>query len=63
MVEHDFNKVAKLHFIEITPRHKCFSVNLLDIFRILFPKNTSGGLLLFLVSLSWFLAGHFLLPN
>ena len=52
MVGHDFNKVAKLHFIEITPRHKCFSINLLHIFRILFPKNTSGGLLLFLVSLS-----------
>ena len=33
-------------FIEITLRHGCSSVNLLQIFKILCPKNTSGGLLL-----------------
>ena len=37
----DFNRVAK-H----TLRHGCSPVNLLHIFRTLFPKNTSGGLLL-----------------
>ena len=34
----DFNKVAK--------QHGCFPVNLLHIFRIPFPKNTSERLLL-----------------
>ena len=34
------------NFIKITLRHEC-SVNLLDIFRLPFPKNNSGGLLLF----------------
>ena len=33
-------------FIEIALRHGCSSVNLLDIFRTPFPKNTSGRLLL-----------------
>ena len=33
-------------FIEITLRHGCSPVNLLHIFRTLFPKNTSGWLLL-----------------
>ena len=33
------------NFIEIALRHGCFSVNLLYIFRTLFPKNTSGQLL------------------
>ena len=32
-------------FIETTLRLGCSSVNLLHIFRTLFPKNTSGGLL------------------
>ena len=41
----DFNKVAR-NFIEITLRHGCSHVNLLHIFRIPFPKNNSGGLLL-----------------
>ena len=44
----DFNK-AELHFNEISLRHGCSSVNLLHIFRILFPKNTSGRLLLHVV--------------
>ena len=34
------------NFIEITFRHECSFVNLLHIFRIPFPKNTIGGLLL-----------------
>ena len=33
------------NFIEITLRHGCSPVNVLHIFRILFPKNSSGGLL------------------
>ena len=36
----DFNKVARALW------HRCSPVNLLHIFRTLFPKNTSGGLLL-----------------
>ena len=32
---------------EITLRHGCFPVNLLHIFKIHFPKNISGGLLLY----------------
>ena len=34
------------NFIEITPWHGCSPVNLLHIFRTLFPKDNSGGLLL-----------------
>ena len=34
------------YFIEITVRPNSFPVNLLHVFRILFPKNTSGRLLL-----------------
>ena len=34
------------NFIEIAVRHGCSPVNLLHIFRTLFHKNTSGGLLL-----------------
>ena len=34
------------NFIEITLRHGCSPVNLLQIFRAPFPKNTSRGLLL-----------------
>ena len=34
------------NFIEIALRHECFPVNLLHIFTIRFPKNSSGGLLL-----------------
>ena len=34
------------NFIEITLRHGCSPVNLLHIFRTLFPRNTSGGMLL-----------------
>ena len=34
------------NFIEIALWHRCCPVNLLYIFRTLFPKNTSGGLLL-----------------
>ena len=40
------------NFIEITLRHACSPVNLLHIFRTLFLKNTSGRLLLSLLS-SW----------
>ena len=38
----DSNKVA-LHFIEVTLCHGCSPVNLLNIFRTLFPKYSSGG--------------------
>ena len=41
----DINKFAS-DFIEIALRHGCSPANLLHIFRTLFPKNTSGGLLL-----------------
>ena len=41
----DFNKVAS-NFIKITLWHGCTPVNLMHIFRILFPKKTSGGLFL-----------------
>ena len=34
------------NFVEIALRHGCSPVNLLDIFRTPFPKNTSGWLLL-----------------
>ena len=34
------------NFIEITLRHGCSPVNLLHIFRTIFPRNTSGWLLL-----------------
>ena len=37
------------NFIEIALRHGCSPVNLLHIFRTLFPKNTSGWLLLIIV--------------
>ena len=40
-----FNKIA-LNFIEIALRHGYSPVNLLYIFRISFPKNTPGRLLL-----------------
>ena len=43
MPKYDFNKVAKL---QITLWHGCSTVNLLYIFRSLFPTNTYGGLLL-----------------
>ena len=38
------------NYIEITLQHGCSPVNLLQIFRTPFPKNTSEGLLLFI----WF---------
>ena len=38
----DFSKVA----FQVTFRHECSPVNLLRIFRRVFPKNTSGWLLL-----------------
>ena len=40
------------NFIEVALRHGCSPVNLLHIFRSPFPKNTSGRLLLILVSLT-----------
>ena len=45
-----FNNVA--NFIEMTLRHGCSPVNLLHLFRIPFPRNTSGWLLLFFVYLT-----------
>ena len=36
----------RITFTDITFRHGCSPVNLLHIFRIPFPKNTSGGMLL-----------------
>ena len=47
-----FNKVA-CNIMEITLRHGCSPINLLHIFRKLFDKNTSGGLLLTLPSGSY----------
>ena len=49
MPKYDFNKIAlQSHFcFEIALRHGCSPVNLLHIFRTPFPKNTSGGRLLF----------------
>ena len=44
----DFNKVAKQ--MEITLRNGCSPVILLYIFRTPFPKNTSGRMLLHLLS-------------
>ena len=41
-----FNKVAK-QLIEIKLWYGCYPVNLLHIFEIPFPKNTSGRLLLY----------------
>ena len=42
---------AKSNFIEIAHRHECSPVNLLHIFRILFLKNTSEGLLLQVIAI------------
>ena len=48
--EHSCRSVISIklqsNFIEISFRHGCSPVNLLHIFRILFPKNTPGRLLL-----------------
>ena len=49
MLKYDFNKVAKQsNFIEFTFQYGCPPLNLLHIFRTLFLKNNSGGLLLIL---------------
>ena len=48
MPKRDFNKVA-CNFIEITLRHGCSTIILLQIFRIPFHKKSSGGLLLSVV--------------
>ena len=45
MPKRDFKKVA-LRLYLITLRHGCDLVNLLEVFRTLFSKNTSGGLVL-----------------
>ena len=39
------------NFIEIALQHGCSPVNLLHVFRIVFPKNTSGRLLLEIANL------------
>ena len=62
----DFNKVTKqLYWIEL--RHGCSPVHLLHIFRTVFPKNTSEGLLLCLlksfISLTWFFFSMNILCN
>ena len=51
------------NFIEITLRHGCSPVNLLHIFRTPFPKNTSGGLLLYVVIISVSLSSCFLMTH
>ena len=43
-----------IEIIEITLRHGCSPVNLLHIFRTVFPKNTSEWLLIFYV----YVLGH-----
>ena len=48
----DFSKLQS-NLIEITLRHGCSPVNLLRIFRIPFPKNTSGRLLLEYLTLTF----------
>ena len=45
------NMRVAVQLIEITLRHGCSPVNLLHCFWALFPKNTSGGLLLTLHAL------------
>ena len=50
------------NFIEFALQHGCSSVNLLNIFRAHFPKNISGGLLLF--QANWiFQTGDILFQN
>ena len=44
--EHSCQNVISSNFIEITLWHGCSPVNLPHVFKTLFPKNTSGGLLL-----------------
>ena len=41
-----FTKILLCNFFEVTLRHGCSPVNVLHIFRIPFPNNTSGELLL-----------------
>ena len=43
----DFNNVALANLFQSHFWHECSSVNLLDIFRTPFHKNTSGWLFLF----------------
>ena len=47
--EHPWRSVISIkllcYFIELALRHGCSSLNLLHIFRTLFPRNTSGWLL------------------
>ena len=54
--EHPWRSVISIKllcsFIKITLRHGCSPVNWVHVFRILFPKNTSGGLLLGMQNLS-----------
>ena len=45
----DFNKVALQHHWNHTLPQRWFAVNLLNIFRMRFYKNNSGGLLLFVI--------------
>ena len=42
----DFNKVS-FQIIEVSLWHGCSPANFLDIFKTLFPKNTSKGLLMY----------------
>ena len=42
----NMQEICRCNFIEIALRHGCSPVNLLHIFKTLFPKNTSGRLLL-----------------
>ena len=56
-------KKLQSNFIETTLRHGCSPVNLLNIFRKPFYKNTSGGLLLFILDLNDALECIFLVLN
>ena len=55
--EHPYQSAISLKlqskFIEIAIRHGCSPVNLLDIFRTPFPRNTSGWLLLKFQTTFW----------
>ena len=58
--EHPYRSVIsiklQINFVEIALRHRCSLVNLPHIFRTYFPRNTSGWLLLKLVTRGFELA-------
>ena len=66
MLKCDFNKITlklKCCFTEITRQHRCSPVNLLHIFRIYFPKNTYGGLVLKKIKIFEYLKNKIAIPE